>query len=275
MSECFGRYFIKNGEIMDSELFNDDNIKRGRSIYEVIRIIDRVPLFLEKHLERLANSAVLMNCSMLLDFQGIKENMEKLIAAEEICCGNIKLVFNYKDIENNYLFYLFKHSYPKPELYLTGVPTVLYHGERQNPNAKVINTHFKEKVEAKIKDDNAYEAILVDNEGYITEGSKSNIFMVVDGKVVTSPVEAVLPGVTRNIIIDLIQSAHIEFNEERIHYTQLNSINGLFITGTSPKVLPICSVDNMGFNSSENKIIKKIMYLYNKEVKEYIDRRNI
>ena len=81
----------------------------------------------------------------------------------------------------------------------------LYFGERENPNAKIINLSFREKVNKKIREKNAYEAILVDRKGYITEGSKSNIFMIKDNMLLTSPVKAVLPGVTRGEIIDIAE----------------------------------------------------------------------
>lgn len=274
MSECFGKYFIKNGKVYDNKFFKEEEIKSGKSIYEVIRIIDGVPLFLERHLERLSNSAGLVKCKMLLDNVEIKRNIRSLIEKENNYYGNIKIVFNYNETDSSF-FYFFKHSYPEAAQYLQGVHTILYHGERENPNAKVINTTFREKVGALIKENDAYEAILVDNEGYITEGSKSNIFMIKDGKVVTSPVEAVLPGVTRDVIIDLIKGAKIGFAEEKVHYSSIKSLQGLFISGTSPKVLPIQSVDDCKFNSSKDKLIERIIKLYDTEVAEYILKNKV
>ncbi|MDP4088240.1 MAG: aminotransferase class IV [Bacillota bacterium] len=274
MSECYGRYFIKNGKVYDREAFDDSVIKTGKSIYEVVRIIDGVPLFLEKHLERMSNSADLVKCKMLMNYESIRDNMRRLINEEGNNHGNVKIVFNYGESDSSY-FYFFKHSYPEAELYKKGVHTILYHGERENPNAKVVNSAFKERVEALIRENDAYEAILVDREGYITEGSKSNIFMILKDKVITSPVEAVLPGVTRNIIINLIKGAGIDFAEEKFHYSSIASLQGLFISGTSPKVLPISTVNNYHFASGSNEIIEKIIKLYDKEVSEYICKNKI
>jgi len=133
----------------------------------------------------------------------------------------------------------------------------------------VINTDFRAKVDAEIAENNVFEAILVDRDGNITEGSKSNIFMVKGNQVITAPLEAVLPGITREVIIDLCRELEIEVKEEKIHFENIKELEGLFISGTSPKVLPICKVDNIGFDSSANKTILSIMEAYNKKIEKY------
>lgn len=270
MSECFSEYFIKNGEFLPKVEFKDGDIKSGKSVYEVLRVTKGVPMFLERHLARLSNSIALVQKEMLLTDEEIRDNIYKLIEKEEVSEGNIKLVFNYGKKQSDYYFYFLKHSYPTAQMYSEGVDTILYHGERENPNAKVINADFRKNVEEAIVEKSAYEAILVDRDGYITEGSKSNIFLVYNGKVITSPADAVLPGVTRNNIISLITAAGIPFSEERFHYKNLCKLDGLFISGTSPKVLPIRAVDDNNFDSANNNIIKVLMSLFDEKVESYI-----
>lgn len=271
MSECFSEYFIKSGEFLPKELFPEDEIKKGRSAYEVLRVVDGIPMFLESHIARLVNSVGLINKKMLLNEKEIRENISDLIRKESKVNGNIKIVFNYGEHKYNYFFYFLKHAYPTDIMYKEGVDTILYHGERENPNAKVMNAAFREKVENAIKEKGVYEAILVDREGFITEGSKSNIFMIYDNKVITSPLEAVLPGVTRGTIISIIKEANIPFSEEKYHYSDLDKLQGLFISGTSPKVLPVRRVDNYNYNSSNNTIINEIMDLFNVKTQKYIE----
>ena len=270
MSECFSKYFIKNGEFLPQTKFQEEAIKSGKSVYEVIRVIKGIPMFLEKHMARLANSTALVHEKMLLTEKEVDSNIYKLIEKEAVGEGNIKIVFNYEDNKASYYFYFLKHSYPTAQMYLEGVDTILYHGERQNPNAKVINSDFRKNVEKAIAEKNAFEAILVDREGYITEGSRSNIFMVYNGKVVTSPADAVLPGVTRDNIISVIKEAAIPFSEEKFCYQHIDKLDGLFISGTSPKVLPIKSVDSYNFDSANNETIIRIMNLFNKKIESYI-----
>jgi branched-chain amino acid aminotransferase len=270
MSEAFSRFFIENGEKKSSENFEECLLKEGKSIYEVIRIIDGVPLFLEQHLERLKNSAALIGQRVLLGDMEIRNKIVQLSEMNDVTEGNVKIVFNYRDKENRSLFYFIRHSYPSREQYDMGVDTILFHGERTNPNAKVINVSFRECVERQIKEKNAYEAILVDNLGFITEGSKSNIFIIKGNGVITAPLEAVLPGITRGILLTILKEQNIQVLEEQFHYKDLRSADALFITGTSPKVLPIKRVEAMDFNSSNNTVVKLIMKSYDEKIKDYI-----
>ncbi|EDU36097.1 aminotransferase class IV [Clostridium sporogenes] len=267
--ECFNEFFIENEKIKERGSFEESFLKEGKSLYEVIRIIDGAPLFLKSHLERFYNSAKLEGLNLWLDEEEIKENINRLIEINKVSIGNIKLVFNFnKGKNNNFLCYFLKHNYPEDIEYKRGVKTILYHGERENPNAKVINMDFRKIVGEKIKEEKAYEAILVDRNGYITEGSKSNIFMIKDGKVITAPIEKVLPGITRQNIIDVCKNLNLKVGEEKVHYKEIYKLEGLFISGTSPKVLPIKSVDEIEFKSSENKLILSIMEGYNKAIEE-------
>lgn len=273
MAEAINKYFIINGERRETELFNDNLVKDGKSLYEVIRIIKGVPLFLENHLNRLYNSAKITNLEVGYGIEEIKAVIRKLINCNNDFNGNVKIVFNYKEnsaVNNNFLAYFIGHSYPTDEQYKIGVPVILYHGERSNPNAKVINVSFREQVDREIKKKNVYEAILVDRYGNITEGSKSNIFMVKDNEVLTAPIETVLPGITRQTIIDLCEELQIKVSEKKINFSNINDIDGLFISGTSPKVLPINKVDEMNINSSSNKVILSIMEVYDNNIEKYV-----
>lgn len=271
MSECLNKYFLYNEDIRECKDFNDDKINNGKSIYEVIRIIQGKPLFLQRHLGRLENSAKITDLNLWLDHKEIQERIYKLIKINNISFGNIKFIFNFND-SNTFLAYFVEHHYPEEEDYIKGVPTILYHGERENPNAKVINKSFRDGVNKEIKDKKAFEAILVDRNGYITEGSKSNIFMVKDKKVFTAPLQGVLPGTTREVIIEVCKKLGIEVIEQRIHYKAVKDLDALFISGTSPKVLPIRKVDEIEFNSSKDELVLCIMREYQRAVDEDINR---
>lgn len=268
MERCLNKFYIFNGRLEAAEKFQI--LGEGKQIYEVIRIIDSVPLFLEEHMERLINSQKLESLISKYTIQDIKDNLEKLIEANHNIEGNIKIILNFqKHREDLFIFYI-PHSYPKEVMYTEGVSTILYHGERNNPNAKVINSSFREDVNKKIGEVNAYEAILVDKEGRITEGSRSNIFFVKGDKVVTSPVEAVLPGITRQHILALCHKYNIDVVEAYVKEEELQSYDGAFISGTSPKVLPIKQVNSIIFNSSLNIIVKELMKLYDNSIEDYI-----
>ncbi|OOM16295.1 aminotransferase class IV [Clostridium saccharobutylicum] len=236
-------------------------------IYEVLRVIDGKPIFLENHLERMKNSFKLINKEFTLKYDEISAKINRLIQLENKTEGNIKLTYGIN--EKVLRVFFIQHSYPSEDLYEHGVKTILYFGERENPNAKIVNDNFREKVSKEITASNAFEAILVDRNGYITEGSKSNIFMVKNGELLTSPTKAVLPGVTRGEIIKIAEKLGIRVKEVEYRYDEINKLDGMFISGTSPKVLPINKVDNVELNQN-NDIIINLMREYDNEIKKYI-----
>ncbi|WP_252248653.1 aminotransferase class IV [Clostridium sp. ZBS20] len=263
--EGINKFFIENSNI--KEINQLENIKvPGKVIYEVLRIIHGKPLFLENHLLRMENSFKLINIDQCLDNFKIINDIENLVRENEKLEGNIKLTYNVN--EKVMRIFFINHSYPNEEMYKNGVKTILYFGERENPNAKIVNLNFREKVNIKIKENNAYEAILVDRNGYITEGSKSNIFMVKENVLLTSPIKTVLPGVTRGEIINIAIENGIKVEEVSYKYSDIEKLDGMFISGTSPKILPINQVDSIKMNS--NEIINKLIKCYNNKIIDYI-----
>ena len=236
-------------------------------IYEVLRVINGKPIFLQTHLRRMKNSFELINKEFKFTYEEISKKINNLIKTENKSEGNIKITYGVN--EKILRIFFIEHSYPSYEMYQSGVKTILYFGERENPNAKIVNENFREKVNCEIKDKNAYEAILVDKNGYITEGSKSNIFMVKDNELLTSPIKAVLPGVTRGEIIKIAEKLGIRIKEVEYKYSDINKLDGMFISGTSPKVLPIKEVNDISLNPN-NDIIRKLRSEYDNKISEYI-----
>ncbi len=90
------------------------------------------------------------------------------------------------------------------------------------------------------------EGIALDVDGYISEGSGENIFMVHNGQLVTPPLNSsVLPGITRDCIITLAREHGIVLVESRIPREALYLADELFFTGTAAEVTPIRSVDGI------------------------------
>lgn len=259
-------------------IINEQHVKKFRakeknlrktSIYEVIRVIDSKPLFLNEHIERLHKSAKIIGISIWLSDFEIENRIFLLIKKNENCCGNIKFVFT-SEIENfqceeNFLAYFIEHKYPSDKQYKNGVQTVLLSAERETPNAKVLNTKIRNRANDLINKTKVYEAILLNNESFITEGSRSNIFFIKGNEVFTSPIRNVLPGITRQKVLEICKKNEIVLHEKAIPLVDLESYDSAFITGTSPHILPIKSIGNLKFDVNE-PILRKIIDLFSKEI---------
>jgi len=84
MENCINDYFIKNHEAYEREEFQDIYVVEGKCIYEVIRVIDGAPLFLDEHLARLENSLKLEKKEELISIDKIKEYIGKLITLNRV-----------------------------------------------------------------------------------------------------------------------------------------------------------------------------------------------
>lgn len=269
-----GTYFIRNDEIIDEAKFNPYFMEEGLSIYEVFRIISGIPLFLEKHLERLAQSAARTNHELNISQQKIKDRVKNLIKVCAIETGNIKIAFNYSlnQIDSTAVFYGFfiAHHYPVNKDYQNGIDTITYRAERTNPNAKVANIQLYLSVNQAIKQSNVYEALLLDRNGCLTEGSRSNLFIIKDDTIYTAPLNNVLPGITRGCILEICAQLACKVIETNIREDILADMDALFLTGTSPNVLPIKSVNQLNFDSAAHPIVKKIMHEYEMLIQNYL-----
>ncbi len=266
-----GKYAIINGTAIPAASIGPSPDSSSRIIYEVVRVMSGVPLFLENHMNRLEASSNIMGCSTKNISDKLRNSMTELIKINDSPDKNVRIsVYNMDKPIPDYMEYFVRSSYPAPEDYKRGVHAILFNEERDNPNAKVVNASLGERVSAALADAGAYETLLVNKKGEITEGSRSNIFFAKNGRVITAPKANVLMGITRTYIFELCRSLGIEIIEKPTPVSVLGDMEGVFMTGTSPKILPISSINDMSFNSAENPVIKALMKAYDEMVAEYV-----
>lgn len=307
MNDNSGKYVVLDGIVGDASEAISVDASSGRTAYEVLRVIRGVPLFFEDHFERMIGTIATIGLSSaikagrstdddhpsttdlsinsdrvkvagqstdesgIIDAGYLKGNIMKLLAANEADYCNVKIVINEADGRLRQMLYISKSHYPSQEEADTGVKTGLLQIERRNPNAKVINKVYIDAVTAKKKEDDYFELILVDNNGRITEGSKSNAFFVRDGSIFTAPGEFVLKGITRKYVFEACRRAGYTVIEQFVAAEDLPEVEAAFLSGTSIKVLPINRIDRLALNSSDNASIAAVRFEYDKLIEKYID----
>lgn len=96
------------------------------------------------------------------------------------------------------------------------------------------------------------EALMLDPQGYVTEGSGENIFIVKRGVVRTPPSSAaILSGITRDTAITLLREHGVEVREEMIARDELYIADEVFLTGTAAEITPVCEIDSRKIGRGE------------------------
>lgn len=237
--------------------------------YEVIRVIKGKYLFLTEHLERLQTSCS-KSSSPCPDLKMLTDNLQLLLKVSQIDEGNVKLVVYEKQNDIVTACFFVPHFYPEKSDYRTGVVTRTYTFERPDPNIKKWNEPFRERVNHFIREQNIYEAILVSEDGTLTEGSRSNLFFIdPDNRIITSSENIILPGITRKHVLEICHELDLEVEERLLDISAARDMQACFLTGTSPKVLPVCCLDQYTFDPI-HPVLKQIMAAYNKRLEKYL-----
>lgn len=240
-------------------------------LYEVIRITESIPVFLEEHLDRLYQSAQLTGMKHLPDSVSLSAMIKEYVSIQKQDAGNIKLSFNFSSptsepqCELNFI----PHYYPTQEQYTNGVNVGLLKAVRPVPHAKVQNSDIRNLANQSISDNHLFEVLLIDSEGNVTEGSRSNVFFIKNETLYSSPVASILLGITRIKVMQLCENAGIKVVEMSIPANTLDRYEAAFLTGTSPKILPISAIENIIYKTDLPLLIK-LQYLYDKMVDDYI-----
>ncbi len=107
------------------------------------------------------------------------------------------------------------------------------------------------------------EALLLDTEGYVSEGSGENVFLIKKGVLKTTPLTSILDGITRDSIITIAKDNAIETKEERFTRDEMYLADEAFFTGTAAEVTPIRELDNRIIGEGKRgKITEKLQTIF-------------
>jgi branched-chain amino acid aminotransferase len=220
-------------------------IQRGVGVFDSLRTLDGKPLALSLHLDRLENS--LADAGIALPAR--RDEIEAVVR-EGISRMNeetaIRIYVTGGDLDSGGTFpaprwFVLFESMHRPDASAArqGITLSPLPHERPLPLLKSIN-YMAAFVEKRVHPE-AYE-ILYCPEGEITEATSSNAFMVIDGKIVTAPLERVLSGVTRGFVMEVAREAGYRVEERCPKTDELPRAAEFFITGSVKEILPVVKI---------------------------------
>lgn len=263
--------YLHNGHIQAGPVPEGGDV--GVQVYEVLRVIDRVPLFAEDHYRRFDNSCRMSGMRVPVSLLEFETQLQQVLTENRLFAGNLKVDYRLDQAgAGTLLLYPIPHHYPSADEYRHGVPVGLMQAERVNPQAKVAQASVREMANRFLSDQGLYEVLLVNPGGCVTEGSRSNVFFVKGEVVYTAPADQVLPGITRAKVIECIECAGFSCSEQNIPVSGLPSFEAVFISGTSPKVLPVACIGDLHFNPG-HPVLRRLANAYDRMISAYISLR--
>lgn len=260
---------ILNGTVITQ----DEYTEKAAEFYEVIRVKDRALLFLEDHITRLNNSLKMAHIDKTFTIEAVQTDFAKLFEADGIRNQNVKLSVSFENGHLNCALYYIESVYLHEDIYKKGVQVKTKSFERENPKVKQRTTAMQ-TIRKQLQLDHVYEYLLVDREGLILEGTKTNVFFVKGTQIITADRGRVLGGITRQHVGDLART-HSDFTESSFAKTDLKETEAVFLTGTSIGILPVSQVDDIHLNSANNPIVLSLMKAYEAWENTYIETHQL
>ena len=276
------KYIWKNGTF---EKWNDSNVHilshtlhYGTGVFEGVRayLTENGPAIfkLKDHTKRLfdAASKIGINISFTEDELNkaqcdtlIKNNLKEGYIRPIVYLGNEGLGLRAKDLTVNVAVASWEWpSYMDPKAKKNGISVIKSsHTQYENPlhsGNKIIGTYFSNTMALhEALDKGADEALMLDKNGYISEGSGENIFIVKDDVLFTPSTEHCLNGITRQSVMQIAEDLQLKIFEKDIDYEYLLNADEAFFTGTAVEITPISKIDNNFINNGKRGKITELL----------------
>ena len=276
------KYIWKNGSF---ERWNDSNVHilshtlhYGTGVFEGVRAYktnNGPAIFrLSDHTQRLFDAASKISISIPFSESELnlaqcetleKNNLKEGYLRPIVYLGNEGLGLRAKDLSVNVAIAAWEWpSYMDPEAKEKGISVMKSsHKQYENPlhsGNKIIGTYFSNTMALhEALDNGADEAIMLDKNGYISEGSGENIFIVKDGNIYTPTTNHCLNGITRQSVIQIAKDLNLQVKEKNLDYDELLNADEAFFTGTAVEITPISKLDNNLINNGSRGKITKLL----------------
>lgn len=265
-------YYSRNGTVEPTEnakvsLMNVE-YSYGFGVYETIRVNKGRVLFIDEHLQRLDRSAEIIDLQHQFSAKEIHKWLYDLIKMNDAQTCNIKILLIGAEKQEDAQLYIFcsQPLFPDRKLYRDGAQIVTYNYERAFPHAKTLNMLQSYLAYREAKRAGAYEALLIDKDKCVREGTRTNVFYIKGSTLYSPPEEEILLGVTRTHVIQVAKTLGLIVEHKKIKVNDMLEADASFITSTSTKIMPIATIDGKVLPNQSNNL-KLLMDAFEKFLK--------
>ena len=233
-------------------------------VFEGLRVYNTKIFKLEEHINRLFNSAKILDMKIPYSSNEINKAIKKLVSDQDIQNGYIRpfvwrgsemMGVSAQNTKINAAIAIWDWpTYFDPDLKLKGIKLNISKWQRPPQNSSpweskaaglyMICTLSKHQAEK----DGFTDSLMLDHEGNIAEATSANVFFKDKNDELHTPIpDSFLDGITRKTVIDLAKSKNIKINERKISPKELSSFKGCFITGTAAEITPVGNILDNNF----------------------------
>jgi branched-chain amino acid aminotransferase len=254
----------------------------GYGLFETMRSYRGYVFRLDRHLARLMRSAERLGLAAELDPAELEQAIYKTLEANKLSDARIRLTISAGEGERGLVtpeggtptvIVIAERLTLPPQVYQKGVRAAIVRVRRSSlsPLSQIKSINYLDSLLAHSEAValGADEAILLNERGFVAECSTSNIFLVVAGKLLTPSEESgILPGITREAVLELARATGVEVVEGEIPVEDLRRADEVFLTTSVREIVPIVSVDGEPIGSGKPGEVTKILMAAYRELVE-------
>jgi branched-chain amino acid aminotransferase len=244
---------------------SDLSMQRSYAIFDFFRTVNRVPFFMEDHLDRFYASAKSMHLTVSKTREDIRHIVQELIQRSSLTEAGIRLMLTGGNSTDSY------HP-ATPNLLITcnpvktateadfekGLSVITYEHQRELPQIKSINYLMAVWLQPLLQEKQA-DDMIYHQKGIITEFPRSNVFIVTADQKLVTPSRNILYGITRKNVLSLA-STLMPVEERDVSRDELLQASEVFLTSTTKKILPVLRIDNNVIGDGRPGAITRELY---------------
>lgn len=261
----------------------DSSVQGGDAVWEGIRVYNGRIFSLDRHLERLQNSAHTLDFKNIPSTEEIQEAIFKTLIANDMRDGvHIRLTLTRGEKVTSGMDPRLNQSGCtlivlaewKPPVYPQGIKLITSSIRRNSPmslDSKIHHNNLLNNILAKIEANyaGADAAVMLDKDGYASETNDVNLFLIKNGVVYTPHADFCLPGITRAIVLELCEQHGIPAFEKRLSMTEFYTADEVFTTGTMGELNSVREIDGREIiNRSGKSVLRELQEYFEQLTKD-------
>ena len=259
----------------------DRAVNFGDAVYEVAGVLEGKLVDFEHHMERYFSSLEKLSITSPLTKDEILQAFRELVKANNVKEGLVYMQVSRGVAERDFVWEegleptVFMFTQPKltieNEVAKTGIKVSSVEDIRwARRDIKTVNLLGQVLVKQIAHDQGAYEALMIDAEGYVTECGSTSFFIITENKIITRPLSNdILPGVTRRALISLSKQKNLDLVQKKFTLKDALSADEAFITGASSYVIPVTQIDDSKIGDGRpGPLTLKLREIYIEHVRE-------